>query len=108
MERFAPYIAAALLDAIDLGTFGPLGVWVGFVIGSVAGWFLAESLGFQPQNRWKSAALAGLYCMLPGTSVLPLATVITTVRQLTGKREPEREESIDVEYRAIEKDDRER
>ena len=118
MARFVPYAAAALLDAIDLATFGPLGLWVGFVLGALAGWFLAEHLGFMPRNRWMGAALGGLYCMLPGTSVLPLATVVTAIRQFSGASGPaaaqplagrasERDvkESIVAEYRTIDEDE---
>lgn len=121
MDRLVPYLAAALLDAVDLATFGPLGLWLGFLLGSLAGWFLAESLGFKPQNRWMGAALGGVYCMLPGTSVLPVATFVTAVRQFSGRREPpptqvsrgplpssrHDEEPIVVDYRAVEDDENE-
>ncbi len=118
MARFVPYAAAALLDAIDLATFGPLGLWVGFVLGALAGWFLAEHLGFVPRNRWMAAALGAFYCMLPGTSVLPLATVVTAIRQFSGASGPaaakplggrasERavKESIVVDYRTIDEEE---
>ena len=122
MERLVPFAAAALLDAVDLATFGPLGLWVGFVLGALTGWFLADSLGFKRQNRWMGGALGGLYCMLPGTSVLPVATIVTALRRLGDRREeklvpqatPEPkpraargsdETPITVDYREVEDDE---
>jgi uncharacterized membrane protein len=119
VDRVVPFLAAALLDAVDLATWGPLGLSLGFVLGALSGWFLSESLGFKPQNRWMGAALGGVYCMTPGTSVLPVATVVTAVRQLSEKREqaPEQvsrgpgtasgrhEDAIDVDYRSVDDDE---
>ena len=120
MQRFLPYAAAALLDAIDLATFGPMGIWVGFVLGALAGWGLAEYLGFAQRNRWMGATLAGLYCMMPGTHLLPLATMVTAIRQLSGKSDPNAvpplggkasgksvAEPIVVDYRTLDDDERE-
>jgi hypothetical protein len=111
-----------LLDAVDLATFGPLGLWVGFVLGSLTGWFLAESLGFKRGNRWMGGVLGGLYCMLPGTSVLPVATIVTALREFTDRgdetiaaaatpgrkphaRERPSEEPLTVDYREVNEDE---
>ena len=85
------------------------------------GWFLADSLGFKPENRWMGGALGGLYCMLPGTSVLPVATIVTAVRQFEERgrklpsetqsaQKPSRaragdEQPITVDYREVDEDD---
>jgi len=109
MERTVPYLAAMLLDAVDLATFGPLGLWLGFILGALTGWFLAESLGFKRENRWMGSALGGLYCMLPGTSVLPVATVATAILNFGERRRGEAiqegEEPITVDYREVEEGD---
>ncbi len=72
----------------DLATFGPLGLKFGLLIGAVSGWLLAPSLGVSSQRRWLCALAAGVYCMLPFTSFLPLATVLGALVRLKEKSRP--------------------
>ena len=95
LPRALTAIATALLvDAADLVTFGPLGLWTGLLVGALLGWTLAPQLGFA-QRRWLPAALAGAYCMTPGTALMPLATILVGVRSLTAPREPRVEPRVD-------------
>jgi len=107
-RSFSPLTAAFLVDLVDLITFGPLGIRAGLLLGALAGFVLAPSLGFE-KRRWLPALLAGVYCMVPGTAVVPLAAALTGLRLLSAPREPappvegEREEptgSIDANYRS--------
>jgi len=78
---------ALLVDAADLVTFGPLGLWTGLLLGGLLGWHLAPQLGFS-ERRWLPAALAGAYCMTPGTALMPLASIFAGVRSLSTPPEP--------------------
>lgn len=84
-----PVVAGALLDLLDLATWGPVGLWVGLAAGGLAGWMLAPLLGWQGRSRWLGALGAGLYCMLPVTSILPLGTVVGLLSSLRERKAPE-------------------
>lgn len=100
-ESYAPVVAGLILDAFDFATLGPIGLYAGLVVGGVAGWWLAPSFGFSPERRWLCALLAGVYCTLPFTSYLPVATVLGLASRLGGGGPVERPgaEVIDVEFR---------
>ena len=114
----SPWVAVATalaLDAADLVTFGPVGLWTGLLLGGVLGWSLAPQLGFG-DRRWLPSLLAGAYCMLPGTALLPLATVLTGARAFSdsqraappavGPDESRRDPgAIEADYRARWDDD---
>lgn len=111
IQRFlAPVLAGGLIDAVDLATLGPIGLSLGALAGGLVGWWLAPLLGFRPGKRWLGALLSGLYCMLPLTSVLPLASVGAGLAQSLrepneedppGPAEPAPDEAIDVEFRTV-------
>lgn len=108
---FAPLLAGGLIDAVDLATFGPVGLSLGLLAGGLVGWWLAPFLGFAPNRRWLGSLLSGMYCMTPFTSVLPLASLTAGLARLsrdteqdeTAAPEPGRDEAdaIDVEFRAM-------
>jgi hypothetical protein len=109
MRFIAPIAAGLLLDAIDLMTFGPVGLWTGLAIGGAAGWLLSPYLGFSDRHRWLCALLAGVYCTLPFTSFVPLAGVLATAANFlrlepgpVSRHLPSDGETpaIDAEYRA--------
>ena len=109
-----PMIAALAIDALDLMTYGPIGLYVGMIFGGALGYWLAPELGFSARTRWMCAAMTGLYCTLPLTGFLPMATVAAGVSRLlmpdsdealnpTGSVHEIRENpegSIEVEYEA--------
>lgn len=79
-----PVLAGLALDALDLATAGPIGLWTGMIVGTVGGYFLAPSLGFSERRRWLCALLAGVYCTLPTTAFVPLASVLATAARIVG------------------------
>ena len=98
-------LAGFLLDLVDFATYGPIGLRVGAVVGALAGYLLAMSMGVEPKRRFRYAAAAGAYCMLPFTAFLPLATVLgTAIRLREGSRAPASPSSppptLEAEYRS--------
>ncbi len=107
-------MAGLLLDAADFATYGPIGLWVGFFVGALAGWLLAPSLGISQPRRWLAALGSGAYCMLPFTAFLPLATVLGALVRLHERSQPapavsaqgrSRNPPIEAEYRTSWDDD---
>ena len=82
-----PVLAGLLVDIADLVTFGPLGTWLGFALGALVAWQLAPRFGLA-DRPWLPSLLAGLYCMTPGTALMPLATLITSVLHMGSGRAP--------------------
>jgi hypothetical protein len=75
-RAFGPILAGLLIDLVDLSTFGPIGLVLGMPLGGLAGYWMASCLGL---SRWAAlgcALAAGVYCTIPGTEVLPLATLV--------------------------------
>ena len=75
-RAFGPVIAGLLIDFVDLATFGPIGVYLGIPIGAFAGYWMGRALGLAPSPSLLCALAAAIYCTLPGTELLPLATVV--------------------------------
>ncbi len=107
---FGALVAGGVLDAVDLVTFGPVGLSVGLLAGAVVGWWLGPSLGIPARRRGLGAVLSGLYCMTPLTAFLPLASLGAALASLTQKQgspgrgspvEADPPEAIGVEFRAI-------
>jgi len=71
---FGPVGAGLIIDAVDFVTFGPVGLALGFPIGAAAGYWLARSL--------ICAVIAGVYCTIPGTELLPLGTLVGALVRL--------------------------
>lgn len=74
--RWTPTLVGFLLDALDVLTFGPLGLRGGLVAGSLAAFALLSMLGVPFRFRIPIALGAGVYCAMPGTEFLPLGTLI--------------------------------
>ena len=75
-RAFGPVVAGLILDFVDLATFGPIGLYLGIPIGAFAGYWMGRALGL-PRKPSALCALAGaVYCTLPGTEPLPLATLV--------------------------------
>lgn len=76
LRSFGPLGGGILLDLADLTTFGALGFYLGPIIGSLLGWWLAKVYGFGVWGQCGLIFIAALYCALPLTSLVPLATVV--------------------------------
>jgi hypothetical protein len=104
-----PIFAALAIDLLDLATFGPVGLYTGLILGAIVGFALAPLLGFPPHRRWLSALAVGVYCTLPLTGLIPLATLASVVSRsrvrknprVDGARETDPAGAIDVEYEVI-------
>jgi hypothetical protein len=79
---FGPVVAGLIIDAVDLVTFGPVGLALGFPIGAAAGYWLARSLRLETNASLICALIAGVYCTIPGTELLPLGTFVGALVRL--------------------------
>lgn len=75
-RSFGPVMLGMLIDAVDLLTLGPAGLRGGFILGSVAAYFMCSVYRLPFSYKILTSLVAGLYCMIPGTAFLPLATVL--------------------------------
>jgi len=73
---FGPVIAGLIIDFIDLATFGPVGLFLGPPVGGLAGYWLGRALGLSQRHALYCGLAAGLYCTVPFTEVLPIATIV--------------------------------
>lgn len=73
-RALGPALGGLALDVVDLTTFGPLGLYLGLLVGASIGWWLACL--YQLGNRWLWAIAAGVYCALPFTEFFPLAALL--------------------------------
>ncbi len=76
MERaLGPVGAGILLDVVDFFSLGPTGIIFGLVIGSAIGWYMTGIMNVPRRWRAPLSWLAGVYCVIPGTQVIPLGTL---------------------------------
>ena len=66
-----------ILDAGDILTFGPLGIYAGGLVGGCVGFWLTGLYRFSMPARLLWSAAAGIYCSIPFTEMLPIATLIS-------------------------------
>jgi hypothetical protein len=71
-----PVLAGVIIDVLDLATIGAMGLYLGFLLGAPAGWYLARHLGLDRRRAFGAALGCGLYCTIPFTSPIPVATMI--------------------------------
>ncbi len=109
-----PIAAGVLLDLADFATLGPVGLYLGALVGGIAGWLLAAGLGVRRERRFGYAVAAAVYCTLPFTAYLPVATLLGAgvrllEREPPGVDVPEpdtgRGPAIEAEYRSHWDDD---
>lgn len=91
---FGPVVAGLILDAVDIVTFGPVGLALGFPIGAAAGYWLARSLRLETNVSLICALIAGVYCTIPGTELLPLGTLVGALVRLEDVPEPPSNETL--------------
>ena len=111
---FGPMLAGLLIDAVDLITFGSIGIYTGMFVGGALGYWLAPALGFPPKGRWLSALMTGIYCTMPITGFIPAATIAAGLSRSLFKGDDAAasrvdpplpsEESIEAEYTSVWKD----
>jgi hypothetical protein len=84
-RAFGPLAGAMLLDMVDLATFGPIGLILGPALGGLVGWWVSGIYDFSTRGRTAFAILAGVYCTIPFTEPLPIATAIAAVARFREK-----------------------
>ncbi len=86
---WAPILAALAIDLADLAMIGPTGLVAGFFVGGVLTLVLTLSIGVPLRRASALALLGAIYCMLPITDVVPLATMLTGLRMILVRRQAE-------------------
>lgn len=81
-RSLGPLAGGMILDAADLITIGPIGVFAGMIVGSAVGWWISSIYQYSRHARILWAVVAGLYCTIPFTAVIPLATLVSAVGRL--------------------------
>ena len=79
IRGFLPILGAVIIDGMDLVTMGPVGIGMGMFVGGLLSWAVAYRHGL---TFWQSliAGTAGaLYCALPFTEALPIATLLALI-----------------------------
>ncbi len=87
-RSLGPVVGGLVLDMVDLATFGPVGLYGGFLLGGAVGWWLATLYGFRGAGRGFISGLAALYAGFPGTAFVPLATIVGGLLRLRDFRSP--------------------
>lgn len=85
-RALGPLAGGILLDTLDLATFGPFGLYVGWFVGLVVGWWIASFHDFGPAGKAVFAGLAALYLTMPMTELFPVATVVSAVARFRSKQ----------------------
>jgi len=75
-RAFGPVIAGLIIDLVDLSTFGPMGLYLGLPLGGACGYWMGRTLGLTQKQSLYCALAAGIYCMIPVSEFLPLATLV--------------------------------
>lgn len=76
LRSFGPLAGGILLDVVDLATFGAWGFYLGPIIGGLLGWWLAQVYGFGVLGQCMLILVVAVYCALPATELVPLATLV--------------------------------
>jgi len=78
-RALGPLAGGIIIDFVDFATFGPIGLVLGPVLGGMAGWWVSSIYNFGTRGRVIVATLAAIYCTIPFTELLPLATLVAAV-----------------------------
>ena len=89
-RAFGPVVAGLIIDFVDLATFGPIGLVLGLPIGAFAGYWMGRALGLSKKPSLLCALAAGIYCTIPGTEMIPLATLVGAAARYHESGRPEK------------------
>ena len=97
-RAFGPIVAGMVIDVVDFATFGPIGFILGLPVGGFAGYWMGRCLGLSRRSSFFCALAAGVYCTLPFTELIPLATLVgayVRFRESGGESLPEETDSAE-------------
>jgi hypothetical protein len=92
-RALGPIFGGLILDFVDLVTFGPIGIFGGFLLGGAIGWWLSGIYGFRPRNQFLFSILAAAYAFIPFTAPIPIATLISAIARFQPSRRGKKPES---------------
>ncbi|MFH0881235.1 MAG: hypothetical protein V2A34_16100, partial [Lentisphaerota bacterium] len=75
-RAFGPVLAGALIDVVDLATFGPIGLALGLVFGGGVAWYICHLYGLSLKQKLLWSLAAGIYCTIPFTEFIPVGTMV--------------------------------
>jgi hypothetical protein len=81
-QTLAPIGAGLILDLVDFFTPGPFGLSAGFILGFLVTWLLTQLFDLPMKRRLLPCTLAGIYCTIPFTETIPVATFVMTLIRL--------------------------
>jgi hypothetical protein len=76
-QALGPILGGLILDGADFVTFGALGIYVGVLVGFLVGWWITSFSSIATPYRLVVALLAGVYCAMPITEFMPIATMVS-------------------------------
>ena len=85
-RAIGPIAGGLILDFVDLATFGPIGLFGGFLIGAIVGWWVSSIYDFTHRSRVLFAVLAAVYTAIPLTEPFPIATGISALARFRERR----------------------
>jgi len=85
-RALGPVLAGFIIDVIDFATFGAIGLYLGFLMGAPAGWYLARAFGLGRRQSLYAALACGVYCTIPVTSPIPVAMLLGVWARARQKR----------------------
>jgi hypothetical protein len=86
-RALGPILGGLLLDFTDLATYGPMGILGPFLGAAVVLW-ICSLYRFSVRTKILLAFLGGVYCMVPMTEPLPIATLVCAVCRFFEKPPP--------------------
>jgi hypothetical protein len=95
-----PILGAVIIDATDLITMGPVGLGMGMFIGGLLAWAVAYRHGLTIWQSMIAGTAGALYCALPFTEALPIATLLALISRnviVHGRAEANSESTGQVE-----------
>ncbi len=75
-DAFGPILAGMIIDTVDVITFGRFGLLAGMVIGGTAAFWIDSIYRLPVWQRFLWALAAGIYCTIPRTEFIPVATLM--------------------------------
>ncbi|KIG16406.1 hypothetical protein DB30_04450 [Enhygromyxa salina] len=83
---WAPIFAALAIDLADFATAGPIGLVMGLFVGGMLTTIVAGLSGARLSRAVGLGMLGAVYCALPLTEPVPLATMLTALHVFLSRR----------------------